>query len=88
MEAAIEAFHCALGATLYQVEVEVDKEGVEKRHNFMAVLGVRISKKASQSSKLYFILLGLCLARGCRHRIGTTSFSLNCEVGCHLLRGL
>lgn len=74
MKAAIEAFHCAFGATLDQVEVEVDKKGVEERHNFMTVLGVRISEKASQSSKLYFILLGFCLARGCRHCIGTTRF--------------
>jgi hypothetical protein len=42
MEAAIEAFHGALRATLDQVEVEVDKERVEERHNFTAVLGVRI----------------------------------------------
>lgn len=52
MEAAIEAFHCAFGATLDQVEVEVDKKGVEERHNFMTVLGVRICNEKQQKLTL------------------------------------
>lgn len=74
MEAAVKAFHCALRTVLDQVEMEVDKERVEERHHFVAVLGVRIGEKIPQPSELYFILLGLCLARGCGHYVGTTRF--------------
>ena len=47
MEATIEAFHGALGADLDQVEVEVDKERIEERHDLTAVLGVRFCNENS-----------------------------------------
>ena len=88
MEAAVKAFHCALGTVLDQVEVEVDKERVEERRHFVAVLGFRIGEEIPQPSELHFILLGLCLARGRRHYVGTTRFRLDCEAGGHLLGAL
>lgn len=54
---AVETFHHACRTVLDQAEMEVDEEGVEERHHFVAMLGIRISEKIPQSSKLYFILL-------------------------------
>lgn len=56
-EVAVETFHHACRTVLDQAEMEVDEEGVEERHHFVAMLGIRISEKIPQSSKLYFILL-------------------------------
>lgn len=40
VKATIEAICCAFGAVLDQVEVEVDKERVQERHHFVAMLGI------------------------------------------------
>jgi hypothetical protein len=82
MRAAVEALHRALGAVLDQVEMEVDKEGLEEGHHCVTVqvtvLGNRTGEKTPQSSKL-----GVW---GCRHYVDSTRFWLGCELGRHLLR--
>ena len=51
MEAAVKTFHCALRTVLDQVEMEVDKERIEERHHFVAMLGIRIYNEKNKKQK-------------------------------------
>lgn len=53
----METFPHVFRTVLSQVVREVDEEGAEEGHHFMAVPAIRINEKSPQSSKLHFILL-------------------------------